>query len=754
MRHGSQNRRTCPVAVPPLMFPPESSLSNVAHSSDTQIQNDDDRERSRRLSLQGNRPPAEIEGYSIMRRLGTGAYGSVWLAREDRTGRMVAIKFYPHRRGLNWSMLHREVEKLAAVDTSRNIVRLLDVGWNAEPPYFVMEFVENGSLSNYLAANALSVDEAVRISREVCSALIDAHGAGVLHCDLKPDNVLLDSQLHARICDFGQARMSHEHSPSLGTLYYMAPEQADLEALPDARWDVYAVGAMFYHMLTGQPPHRTPDNQQRLEAAGTLTERLAAYQAIVRQSGPPLLHRSVRGVDTRLAEIIDRCLAVNPQDRLPNAQAIRDELDARDRQRTRRPLLILGVVGPVLLMAATVPIFVTALRNNLQVTEHRLTARALESDALSARLQAAALQDELQDRLEELENVLADESIAAELEQLMQRSSDEVVLEMHEKQALPSEQRPRWMQLLDKARDRSDAANASRGRSLDTSWFLTTADGTQVWRRQFSSETLGRNFSWRDYFHGRNREYAPDAVPADIQPISSRHVSIAFRSDATGRYMVALSVPVRSRDGRVIGVFARTAHLGDLQVRLGQRMQGAPAESVRRIIALADSRHWQLLDHPYLTEAVLAQSPQQVDHLFQQLQLDESTIADITQALQADHSQSGDVRLTRYQDPVGRLSDAAAQAYRGSWMAAMSPVENMQDPWMVIVQEDQQAALQAIDEMTERATRHAWLAVLAAMSLMAVVWSVVWRAFNRNGVVRIPAVPASPTSSAGPPQSD
>lgn len=148
----------------------------VTGSHDTQIQNDDDRERSRRLSQQGNTPPAEIEGYSIVRCLGTGAYGTVWLAREDHTGRMVAVKFYPHQRGLNWSMLSREVEKLAAVYTSHHIVRLLDVGWNAEPPYFVMEYVENGSLGNFLTRGYLSVDEAVRIVREICNALIDAYG--------------------------------------------------------------------------------------------------------------------------------------------------------------------------------------------------------------------------------------------------------------------------------------------------------------------------------------------------------------------------------------------------------------------------------------------------------------------------------------------------------------------------------------------------------------------------------------------------
>jgi hypothetical protein len=75
-------------------------------------------------------------------------------------------------------------------------------------------------------------------------------------------------------------------------------------------------------------------------------------------------------VDRRLAEIIERCLAVAPGDRLPNAQAVRDEMDARDRQRSRRPLLMLGVVAPVLLMAAMVPIFVNALTRNLHVTRN------------------------------------------------------------------------------------------------------------------------------------------------------------------------------------------------------------------------------------------------------------------------------------------------------------------------------------------------------------------------------------------------
>jgi len=700
----------------------------VAEFEDTQIQGDDELEGSRRLSMEGNAPPAEIEGYSVMRRLGTGAYGTVWLAREDHTGRMVAIKYYPHRRGLNWSLLNREVEKLATLYASRNIVRLLDVGWNAEPPYYVMEFVENGSLGAYLAGGPLEVDESIRIARQVCDALVEAHGAGVLHCDLKPDNVLLDAQFHVRLCDFGQSRMSHERSPALGTLYYMAPEQADLNAVPDARWDVYAVGALLYHMLTGQPPYREPDIQRQLESAGSLLERLDLYQKLIRAAPPPRLHQAVKGVDSRLAGLIDRCIAVDPVQRLPNAQAVIDELEARDRHRARRPLLLLGVLGPILLMAAMVPIFVNALRNNVDTMEVRLVERVLEIDALSAGIQARGLQNELNVRLDGLESLTREEDFIAAMEELLLRqSADKSVFEMRQFPESTSGDRPAWMMRLDRAREREDAANERLDRSVDTSWFLTDADGTQIWRRPFSEATIGRQFNWRDYFHGRDVQYERGEVPPDVRPITSPHVSIAFPSEVTNRYMVALSVPVRSSTGEVIGVLARTAHLGDLQDRLGQQIQSSDTGSGKRVIALADIRTGRLLDHPWLTPDVLNGSRDDVRQLFEKLQMPPSVVA------AADNiSPAGYVALPDYRDPVGELDESSAAKYRGHWMAAMAAMESEQTPWLVIVQEDRDAALRPVREMADRATRQAWLAVVASFGMMAAVWLFVWRALSKE----------------------
>ena len=718
----------------------------MTHSDRTEIQDDDEREDARKMSLEGTKPPSEIEGYSVTRRLGAGSYGTVWLAREDRTGRMVAIKYYPHRRGLNWSLLNREVEKLATLYSSRNIVRLLDVGWNAEPPYYVMEYVENGSLGEFLVGRSLSVEESVRIARQVCGALIEAHGAGVLHCDLKPDNVLLDAQYQVRLCDFGQSRMSHEQTPALGTLYYMAPEQADLEAIPDARWDVYAVGTLLYHMLTGQPPYRDADIQKKLEQAGSLQDRLKVYQQHIRDAPPPDKHHSVKGVDKQLATLIDQCLAYDPKKRLPNAQAIAGALTLREKYRARRPLLLLGVVGPILLICAMVPIFLNAMRANIKEGETQIIEGRQNSNALVALRQADALQDELLSRIEELQELTGqvagvngqkNTDIRQMLADIMQRPSDEVVEEMIANADVPFENRPHWIQLLDRAHEESDERNKSAGKSRDTSWFFTDVTGRALWRRDFSEDTVGANFAFRDYFHGRNIEYDEDTVPDDIAPIQEVHVSLPFVSKATKKYMVALSVPIWV-DEKVIGVFARTLHLDDLQKRLGQDLRDQ-ADSFSFLIALADRRDPpQLLDHEWLNQKYddFADT-EEASNFFQQLQLSDDTRSLIRNSLGSADSnatvvaKNSVIRDNNYQDPVGKLSDASARKYDDSWIATIAPMRSQLMPWLVIVQEKRSSVVGPVRKMESGMVRQATFAVLASIATLGAIWLFVWLALSR-----------------------
>ena len=118
---------------------------------------DADRAAGRDLSLRGVRPPVKVPGYEQEQFLGHGAYGEVWVAVNRNSGRKVAIKFFTRRGGLDWAALAREVEKLRYLFSDRYVVQLFEVGWESDPPYYVMEYMENGSLEDLLRAGPITV---------------------------------------------------------------------------------------------------------------------------------------------------------------------------------------------------------------------------------------------------------------------------------------------------------------------------------------------------------------------------------------------------------------------------------------------------------------------------------------------------------------------------------------------------------------------------------------------------------------------
>ncbi|HMC12486.1 MAG TPA: serine/threonine-protein kinase, partial [Pirellulaceae bacterium] len=355
-----------------------------------------DQQRSQDLSLQRTRPPAEVPGYQTQRFLGAGAYGEVWVGLDRNTGRKVAIKFYLHRHGVDWSLLSREVEKLRFLSADRYVVQLLDVGWDGEPPYYVMEYIEQGSLDDLLRRHGtLTAAHAVDLFQEIAVGLAHAHGKGVVHCDLKPANILIDQDGKPRLADFGQSRLSTEQKPALGTLFFMAPEQADLQAVPDVRWDVYALGAIFYTLLVGVPPHRNDDTVEKIDAASGLEDRLANYRHSIRTAPPPSEHRQIPGVDRALAEIIDRCLAVNPNDRFANVQEVLDALAARQLNRARLPLMVLGFVGPLLALLITAFFSYRGYARAVENAEHGYGAWALQNNQFAAQLAAEKVTGQL-----------------------------------------------------------------------------------------------------------------------------------------------------------------------------------------------------------------------------------------------------------------------------------------------------------------------------------------------------------------------
>ncbi len=667
--------------------------------------------RAERLSRRPRQPVAQVPGYSVLRCLGEGAYGSVWLAREDNTGKKVAIKFYTHRRGLDWSLLNREVEKLAVLYTSRNIISLLDVGWDSDPPYYVMEYMENGSLAAHVADGPLAQHESVRIVKSILHALVHAHGSGILHCDLKPANVLLDKDLEPRLCDFGQSRLSYEQDPALGTLFYMAPEQADLKTVPDARWDVYALGALLYHLLCGEPPYRTKENEQLIHSAGTLEERLGIYRRIVKQYPKPNRHRVISGIDKRLADIVDRCLHVDPQKRYPNAQAVLDTLELRDRQRSRRPLIVLGGVGPALLLVAMFLFALDGMQTYRQAARDKMTQRALQGAAVTVEILASSIESMLEDRLLETVDIAADLPLRAAIQ------SSEVTSWSVRKQFI--EIFRRWKEKIDKAREQ-------QGRQTDTSWFLTDSKGYQRWRQPHDPNTINKCWNFRDYFHGRDREYPSKQVPDDIEPIHGPHISLPFRSRATNRFMVAISVPVWDVDNEtVIGVLGRTTHLGDLLTEHEPRIRGRRGEELSRIIALVDNRNGNLLAHPWMKKHLESLPNQRYEALTlkgQQLE-----------RLRRLHSPSDNQNIDRvdryaaYEDPVGS-TQISPKEYGGPWLAAFCPVGKTD--WTAVVQERKKEALKPIEQLQEELKRYAWWALVVSCLLIGTLWYLVLKALN------------------------
>lgn len=283
----------------------------------------------------------KLPGYVLTEPLGQGAYGQVWRGWQVRTRKEVAVKVFTQRTGLDWIFLQREVERLTRLDRHPHIVTLLDTNLDEEPPFYVMDLIEGGALNRWV--NPVSPADprtALRWMEQICDALNYVHAKALIHCDLKPANILVDGRSFVRVVDFGQSRVFTESAASMGTLFYMAPEQAMLSepgqlVHPDVRWDVYALGATMHALLTGNTPYATADHVRLLEDAPTLSERLKRYREMIHNAPPPPWSRISGEVPFELRAIVDTCMAKTPGDRYPTVAAVETDLK---NLRERRPV--------------------------------------------------------------------------------------------------------------------------------------------------------------------------------------------------------------------------------------------------------------------------------------------------------------------------------------------------------------------------------------------------------------------------------
>jgi eukaryotic-like serine/threonine-protein kinase len=681
----------------------------------TQSQPQDELQAARELSLTRWQPPTELQGYQPQRCLGVGAFGEVWLALDRSTNRLVAIKYFQPRAGQDWSALAREVEKLAFLAADRYVVQLLDVGWDAQPPYYVMEYLEQGSLEDKLKRDGpLPVPAAVEIFQELAVALAHAHEKGVLHCDLKPGNVLLDQDTRPRLADFGQARLAHEHLPALGTLFYMAPEQTLEQSLPNPRWDIYALGALLYQMLTGAPPFRDHPDVERLSLAPNISDRLRDYREIVRRSPAPMKHRDLRGVDNDLAEIIERCLARQPAERYASMHEVLAALAARARRRAMRPLFALGAIGPAILIALVGLVAWYWFNQSFERSREALTERALSSLRFASRNVAIVVGNELETRFETVEEIAADMDLTTllaeyhsseELRKISTKLSDPTSTEMQLQPVRESfREQPELAQLqkhLNKLLADYDSIEYS-------SWFITDARGLQIARAP-ESTTIGQNYAWRSYFYGGNKDQPRDWRPSE-ERLRRTRISACYRNQASKLWTIAISTPLYRQDGsqEFLGVLALTFDIGKNLIPLESEAGQFPV--------LIDTRPSEapglLVQHPFLD--AMAREPER--ELNDRKQAVELTIN--PERLTGEESGSDD-----YRDPVSQL--ATGQDYNQRWLAGWQPVKvrNRSTGWYVLVQQSYDKVLgQTLDELR---TGFIWSSILALV-VVAVVSVGLW----------------------------
>ncbi|MDB4909018.1 MAG: protein kinase [Gemmatimonadetes bacterium] len=267
-------------------------------------------------------------GYSIERELGGGGMSRVFVATENALGRRVVVKVLPPELtgDVNVDRFHREI-RLAAQLQHPHIVTVLSTGEMNGLPYYTMPFVRGESLRGRLSrGEIMPIVEVVGLLGDVAKALLEAHENGVVHRDIKPDNILISGGA-AVVADFGIAKAISvsrtqpgggasitQVGLAVGTPTYMAPEQASGDPDTDHRADIYAFGCLAYEMLTGRPPFVHLASHKQLAAHLSETP------------DPVVLHRD--DTPPELAALVMHCLAKDPDKRPQSAAELLVVLDA------------------------------------------------------------------------------------------------------------------------------------------------------------------------------------------------------------------------------------------------------------------------------------------------------------------------------------------------------------------------------------------------------------------------------------------
>jgi serine/threonine protein kinase len=265
--------------------------------------------------------PGSLGDYDLLEEIGRGSQGNVYRARQKSLNRTVALKVIRSGRWTTQAHLKRfrlEAETAASLDNS-NIVPIYEVGEHDGCCYFSMRLVEGGPLDEISKRESMPIRRAAELIARLAHAVHYAHQSGILHRDIKPGNILIDVKGEPHLTDFGLARLVEAESTvtrtldTLGTPSYMAPEQALGNSQLTSATDVYGLGAVLYHLLTGHPPF----------AGGTTYDTIR----LLLETEPRQPRLWNPKIDGDLATICLKCLEKDPQRRYSSALALAEDLE-------------------------------------------------------------------------------------------------------------------------------------------------------------------------------------------------------------------------------------------------------------------------------------------------------------------------------------------------------------------------------------------------------------------------------------------
>jgi serine/threonine-protein kinase len=276
------------------------------------------------LAAQGGKraPQLKIEGYELIKRLGQGAAGEVLLARHEASDQLVALKVLRSEMARDAQFVERFLRegRLASELDHPNIVRAVEVGESGGVYYFAMEYVEGRSLYDFMSMEGkLPEPFALHLITEAARGLEYANAHGIVHRDIKPDNILIDASGVPKLADLGLARqvgsgtrITHAGA-MMGTPHYMSPEQARGDTELDVRGDIYSLGATLYHLVTGRPPFE--GSSPAVVITKALTEQVAWPQDVNPE------------VTDNCCQLIVKMMAQDPAERYQTPQDLIPDLE-------------------------------------------------------------------------------------------------------------------------------------------------------------------------------------------------------------------------------------------------------------------------------------------------------------------------------------------------------------------------------------------------------------------------------------------